>query len=451
MKVFQSLAFLASALLFAAKVSAEAEGVEQLFHVTVSKPALDAAIAKFGDDLDIWGVKAVADNKVKADIYASDDVIAKFYTSLASKNSILSTSATPQVSIERDPVNTAELLKVSAEIQAECTTSTLGHLAALNSTANYIDNAFFDCWRTAPEVYEFLDALAAENSQIVTKFDSISTSYEGRPIPAYKISTGATTSTGKEKKAIFTQGLIHAREWHAGSTTFYAIASILDGLRSGDATITSLVDEYDWYFVPIFNIDGFLYTFNGNRLWRKNRRPVTTSGRVTYGIDLNRNFGPLADFGKAGDGPSSSTYPGPKPLSEPETAGVFSFLKSIPNLAGVLDIHAYSGLVLRPFGNREEEAAAPYGEKLKTLGDNVESAIAVDNDQPYTSQTAAELYLCYGTVLDSIFLEFNQTATLSFEMEGDNFVVPESVIRPGGKHVFQGILQFAKELEAYYS
>lgn len=180
MKIFQSLAFLASALV-AAKVSAEieAEGVKQLFHVTVPKPVLDAAIATFGDDLDIWGVKAVADNKVKADIYASDDVIAKFYTS-STKNSILSTSAAPQISIERDPVNTAELLGASAEIQAECTASTLGHLAALNSTAKYIDNAFFDCWRTAPEVFEFLDALASENAQIVTKFDAISTSFEGK-------------------------------------------------------------------------------------------------------------------------------------------------------------------------------------------------------------------------------------------------------------------------------
>lgn len=55
-----------------------------------------------------------------------------------------------------------------------------------------------------------------------------------RTIPAYKISTGAG------KSVVYVQGLIHAREWHAGSTGFYAIASLLDGLRNGDATIKAV-------------------------------------------------------------------------------------------------------------------------------------------------------------------------------------------------------------------
>lgn len=210
-----------------------------------------------------------------------------------------------------------------------------------------------------------------------------------------------------------------------------------------------LVDKYDWVFVPIVNLDGFLYTWasDGDRLWRKNRRQVS---RSTYGVDLNRNWGPTAYFGKAGDGASSETYPGTAPYSEPETAGLYKFLKTLP-LAGVLDIHSYSGLVLRPFGNQRTTAAAPFGTKLKTLGDNVKAAIQATTTTTYTSETAHELYLCYGTILDSVFLEFNNTASLSFEMEGSSFVLDQSVIRPGGAHVFQGVLQFAKELATYYS
>ncbi|KAF1317249.1 Carboxypeptidase, partial [Globisporangium splendens] len=445
MKIFPSLALFAAASSIA--VAAQ-EAVKQLYHVTVPKVLFDSALATFGDDLDIWEVRAVEGTaNVRADIYTTEATISKFNGgSSSSKFTVLDTKASTSsiVSIERDPVNTAEKLALEASTLATCSTDTRRHLAEITPTAttNYVDNAFFDCWRTADEVFAFLDTLVSANPTLISKIASISTSYEGRTIPGYKIANG-----GSGKKAIFVQGLIHAREWHAGSTTFYAIAALLDGLRNGDATITSLVNQYDWYFVPIVNIDGFLYTFNGDRLWRKNRRKVSGS---TYGVDLNRNFGPQAYFGKAGDGPTAETYPGTAPLSEPETAGIYKFLKTLP-LAGVLDIHAYSGLVLRPFGNQAAQAAAPYGAKLKTLGDSVKAAIQVGNTARYTSETAAQLYLCYGTLMDSIFLEFNKTATLSFEMEGDDFVVDKSVIRPGGLHVFQGILQFAKGLTAYYS
>ncbi|TYZ69053.1 hypothetical protein PybrP1_011745 [[Pythium] brassicae (nom. inval.)] len=440
MKIFSTLAFVAT--LVAGHAAAQ-EAVKQLYHVTMPKVVLDAALKSFGDDLDIWEVSAVeGTSKVRADIYATEGVISKFSGGKAKFTPLGGAEpSAAAISVERDPVNTAELISREASTLATCSTSTRRHLQAISAT-KYVDNAFFDCWRTADEIFAFLDTLVAENPTTFSKTASISTSYEGRAIPAYKISTG-----GAGKKVIYTQGLIHAREWHAGSTTFYAIAALLDGLRNADATITSLVDQYDWVFVPIVNIDGFRYTFSGNRLWRKNRRPTS---RSTFGVDLNRNFGPLAFFGKGRDGMRAETYPGTGVLSEPETAGIFKYLQSL-NLAGVLDIHSYSALVLRPFGNQNAQAPAPYGAKLKTLGDNVKTAIMAGNSAVYTSQTSAELYLAYGTIIDSVFLELNKTATLTFEMEGDDFIVDKSVIRPGGLHVFQGIVQFAKELPAYYA
>uniref|UniRef100_K3X7Q5 Peptidase M14 domain-containing protein n=1 Tax=Globisporangium ultimum (strain ATCC 200006 / CBS 805.95 / DAOM BR144) TaxID=431595 RepID=K3X7Q5_GLOUD len=441
MKIFMSLAVLVAAVV-AKVVADDAAAVKQLYHVTLPKAVFDSALASFGDDLDVWEVKTADDDKttVKADIYTTQDVINKFYTAKP-KYHLLDDTVPSAVTVERDPVDTAALIQQEASTLATCTTATRRHLQAISAT-KYIDNAFFDCWRTADEVYAFLDTLVTENPTTFSKIASVATSIEGRTIPAYKIATG-----GAGKKAIYIQGLIHAREWHAGSTTFYAIAALLDGLRNGDAAITSILNQYDWYFVPIVNIDGFRFTFSNTRLWRKNRRKVSGS---TYGVDLNRNFGPQAYFGKAGDGPSSETYPGTAPLSEPETAGIFKFLKTLP-LAGAIDIHSYSNLVLRPYGIQYAEAAAPYGAKLKTLGDNVKTAVQANSTVKYTSQTAAALYLCYGTVLDSIFLEFNKTASLSFEMEGSSFVVDKAQIRPGGQHVFQGIVQFAKELPAYYS
>ncbi|GLE00667.1 hypothetical protein PINS_up009455 [Pythium insidiosum] len=440
MKLLASVAF--AVALLVGQAAADDNAVKQLYHVKVPKVILDAARREFGGELDIWEATLVGPATVEADIYATESAINKFYATKQSKT--LLREGAPLIEITRDPVNTAEALKASAAATAACTARTSRHLEEINAGTKYTDNAFFNCWRKADEVFAFFDKLVAENAQYFSKINQISTTVEGRSIPAYKISTG-----GSGKRVIYVQGLIHAREWHAGSTTFYTIAALLDGLRSNDPTLMPLLNAYDWVFVPIVNLDGYLYTHasSNGRLWRKNRRRISSS---TYGIDLNRNFGPKEFFGLGGEGPSAETYPGPKPLSEPETAGIFQFLKTLP-LAGALDVHAYSGLVLRPFGNQENEAPAPFGAKLKTLGDRVKAAIEVNNTFRYTSQTAADLYLAYGSFMDSIFLEFNKTATLSFEMEGRGFVQSESVIRPGGQHVFQGIVQFAKELPAYYS
>lgn len=45
----------------------------------------------------------------------------------------------------------------------------------------------------------------------------------------------------------------------------------------------------DWYFLPVMNPDGYAYTHNGDRLWRKNKRRHTN--RFCTGVDLNRNYG----------------------------------------------------------------------------------------------------------------------------------------------------------------
>jgi len=297
-----------------------------------------------------------------------------------------------------------------------------------------------------------LDELVALNPNLLSKIDQVSFTVEGRIIPAYKISSGPSTNSLKEKKSLYTQGLIHAREWHAGSSTFYSMAGFLDGLRTKEPSIVQIFEEYDWYFVPIVNIDGFIFTWDNNRLWRKNRRVFSLPNNTqAIGVDLNRNFGPAEYFNRDNKPPNAGTYPGPYPLSEPETAGIYHYLKTLPDLKGAIDIHSYSGLVLRPYGFQKPEAIEPFGSRIKKLGDNVRDAIMLNNNETYVSQTAAKLYLAYGTFMDCVFSEFNFTASLSFETEGQGFLQPRRFIRPAGLHIFQGLKQFAYELEAYYA
>lgn len=100
---------------------------------------------------------------------------------------------------------------------------------------------------------------------------------------------------------------IHAREWISPATNIFIVQAFLSNY-SKDATITHLVDQFDYYILPVFNVDGYAYTWtNGrlfcnsrnvcmcssfsfvvDRLWRKTRSP--TSNPSCFGADPNRNW-----------------------------------------------------------------------------------------------------------------------------------------------------------------
>ena len=82
--------------------------------------------------------------------------------------------------------------------------------------------------------------------------------------------------------------------------------------------------QTDYYILPVVNPDGYRYTFQYDRLWRKNRRKGTSCS----GVDLNRNFG----YRWGGKGTSSNmcyeTYRGSKAFSEPETDAIRNFFEN---------------------------------------------------------------------------------------------------------------------------
>ena len=75
--------------------------------------------------------------------------------------------------------------------------------------------------------------------------------------------------------------------------------------------------------MPVANPDGYQYTFDHERLWRKNLRDNDGDGQITVGdgVDPNRNFPKHWGYDNEGSSrdPSSETYRGTAPASEPET------------------------------------------------------------------------------------------------------------------------------------
>jgi len=89
-------------------------------------------------------------------------------------------------------------------------------------------------------------------------------------------------------------------------------------------------------------------------MWRKNRR----NNGGSYGVDLNRNYGPYAYWNAPNGGssttPSSDTYRGTAPFSEPETNNIKNFLAT-RKFKNALNYHTYGDLLVFPYGALEHE------------------------------------------------------------------------------------------------
>ena len=53
-----------------------------------------------------------------------------------------------------------------------------------------------------------------------------------------------------------------------------------------NSAATTILDNFDVYIAPILNVDGYDYTWNGDRNWRKTRSP--NGNNPCVGTDPNR-------------------------------------------------------------------------------------------------------------------------------------------------------------------
>ncbi len=67
-------------------------------------------------------------------------------------------------------------------------------------------------------------------------------------------------------------------------------------------------------------------------------------------LDLNRNF--PSEWRQEGEQAGA----GPYPTSEPEVRAVVQFIASHPNITGGISFHTYSGVILRPYSTKNDEA-----------------------------------------------------------------------------------------------
>ena len=78
--------------------------------------------------------------------------------------------------------------------------------------------------------------------------------------------------------------------------------------------------------VPLVNPDGYEFSRNEDRQWRKNRRK--NPGSKCFGVDLNRNFG--KKFGTASSkNPCDEDFRGSNAFSEPESFALKEYVEGL--------------------------------------------------------------------------------------------------------------------------
>jgi len=227
----------------------------------------------------------------------------------------------------------------------------------------------------------------------------------------------------------------------------YLIDSLINGYKSGNADIVSILTKFDFYILPVFNPDGYEYSHTNDRMWRKNRR--ANSGSTCVGTDLNRNFEYQWNTGGSSNNPCSETFMGPSRNSEPEVARVTAYINNIkPRVKAYFAVHSYGQYWLYPWG--WTSALTPDDTELKRIGNVALSALTGKYGTRYTIGTSTNvLYIASGGADDwaygSAGIKYSHTLELR-DTGSYGFQLPASQIVVTSEETTLGVIAFAKDL-----
>jgi murein tripeptide amidase MpaA len=287
----------------------------------------------------------------------------------------------------------------------------------------------FNVWRSWDEpggIRDELYQVARRNPQLV-KLEVLGNTYQGRELIALKLTQSAREVPDGSRPAVLYSSLQHAREWISVEVNRRLLHHFIDRWRANDKEIKDLLKTTELWFVIVANPDGYQYTFDTERLWRKNLRDNNGDRQITVGdgVDPNRNF--EEHWGYDNEGSASDmadeTYRGPSAASEPETQAMQGLIKRIDPLFQS-NLHSHGQWLLYPQGWQVGTLDADYPLYVATGGTDADPAIPGFNP----GQSADTLYVTNGETTD---YADTSAGTIAFTPElsegepGAGFVFPD--------------------------
>ena len=316
-----------------------------------------------------------------------------------------------------------EKLGVDLQLWTNGSGLTATQLAAKQASAG------FKVWRDYDDPTRGFEAymaqVAAANPALLDLYD-IGTTHQGRKIWALRLTK---ESVGGDKPAVLYSSLQHAREWISSELNRRLLDWYLKRYREGDKQIRNLLSTTELWFVLVANPDGYQYTFEGDRLWRKNLRnndgDPDPAVDALDGVDPNRNFPEHFGYDDEGSSPdfSSETYRGPKPGSEPETQAMMA-VYALADPVFHVNYHSFGELLLYTFGSQVQTPSADDPIFVALSGTDKKPAI-----QNFNPGVGADLYITNGETTDWAHGDMGSlawTPELSEGPNGDGFIFPDS-------------------------
>ncbi|XP_004460610.1 mast cell carboxypeptidase A [Dasypus novemcinctus] len=292
--------------------------------------------------------------------------------------------------------------------------------------------------------YNNWDKIVAWTEKMVNKHPEmvsrlkIGTTVEDNPLYVLKVGKG-----DEKRKAIFMDCGIHAREWVSPAFCQWFVYQATKTYGK-NKIMTKLLDQMDFYVLPVFNVDGYIWSWKKNRLWRKNRSKNQNSRCI--GTDLNRNFNASwSSFPDTKD-PCGDTYRGPAPESERETEAVTAFIRShLKSLKAYITFHSYSQMLLFPYGYTKQ--SAPNRKALTKVAKIGTDVLSTRYETRYIyGPIASTIYRTSGSSLDWAY-DLGIKHTFAFELRDKGrfcFLLPESQIKPTCKETMLAVKFIAK-------
>lgn len=265
----------------------------------------------------------------------------------------------------------------------------------------------------------------AKKNPNIAQLQNLGTTRQGRPILAIRMTQGVKGRAVGSLPGILYQGTTHAREWISTEVTRRLLLWYIDQFPN-NKTVHNILKTTELWFIPVVNPDGYQYTFDTERLWRKNLRDNDGDGVITSadGVDLNRNYPEHWNFDNEGSSSqfTSETYRGTAPGSEPEVKASINLFNRT-QLKFAISYHSYGALLLYTQGWQVQTPSAD---------DPVYVALTGTDDDPaipgFNPGVGADLYTTNGEFTDWAHAQegvLAWTPELEEGCDGCGFVFPD--------------------------
>lgn len=265
-----------------------------------------------------------------------------------------------------------------------------------------------------------LQKLATDFPKRARMFEFPETTLEGRKVYGIEIADDITRAVSDGRPTFWVDGAHHAREWPSSEYTMMFAFDLLQSYGK-DKRVTALLKRIRVVVVPVVNADGFVHSREASPVhnpvlnnnlgfnvagvesgWRKNKRSLTdalyaaggTSSRLNadaHGTDPNRNYPFFWGGEGGGSDPTSQTYGGAEPFSEPEARNIAGGMKA-RQVTAYLTNHTSGQLCMRPWGYTTDESPDD------AFQDDLGEQMCAHNE--YRNQIGLSLYPTAGTSRD---------------------------------------------------